>query len=561
MKATVTGVLLLSLTLGFVACGDDDGSGESTPTESTDATDSTDTTNTTDSTDATDVTDATDTPPACTQKSDCDQGGLPACRERLCDTATGKCTVSLLANGTPCSSGNACSEDESCQSGLCAAGTAVTCEDGDPCTQDNCDLTDGCQFTKIPGCPCVPSCEEKTCGGDGCNGSCGDCAAEELCADGDCQPLECQPACDGAECGDDGCGGSCGACAGGVSCVEGQCTEEVCVPDCADKACGSNGCGGTCGDCPDAELCNAAGICEPAPCIPDCTGKVCGSDGCEGECGACPTGQTCNAAQVCEELPCEANCEGKSCGDDGCGGSCGDCTAPEICTVTQVCVEPTCEPNCEGKSCGDDGCGGLCGTCGAGDACNEPVCQAGVCEVKPTTAVCDDGDACTSKDVCGDGICAGEKTVDPFEPNDAFIGSTLGEFTDCDGAWTTFAVIDPVGDEDWFWYFVTDEVLCDVQPRIQVTPSAGANVDLCAFFSCEEGNVPKVTCLLGEPADGPVAGAKGCCSKKPGDAIDVVRFNVDCGAFTNENGYVDIQVFAPEPSPACGAYALTYGDS
>ncbi len=45
----------------------------------------------------------------------------------------------------------------------------------------------------------------------------------------------CTPSCDGRSCGDDGCGGSCGQCAGGQSCSAGQCvgappTSPLCPP-------------------------------------------------------------------------------------------------------------------------------------------------------------------------------------------------------------------------------------------------------------------------------------------------------------------------------------------
>jgi hypothetical protein len=61
----------------------------------------------------------------------------------------------------------------------------------------------------------------------------------------------CLPLCDGKQCGDDGCGGSCGACAENEACgADGQC---MCAPSCEGKTCGDDGCGGSCGVCePDA---------------------------------------------------------------------------------------------------------------------------------------------------------------------------------------------------------------------------------------------------------------------------------------------------------------------
>ena len=83
----------------------------------------------------------------------------------------------------------------------------------------------------------------------------------------------CVPDCEGKACGDDGCGGPCGACDAGVPCVDNQC---ACVPKtCASMLyqCGGNyddGCGGTfsCpGQCPPEMPCQG-GFCggAPAPC-------------------------------------------------------------------------------------------------------------------------------------------------------------------------------------------------------------------------------------------------------------------------------------------------------
>jgi hypothetical protein len=72
---------------------------------------------------------------------------------------------------------------------------------------------------------CVPSCEGKECGPDGCGGSCGKCAGGQPCINGRCQ---CIPACSGKECGDDGCGGQCKpGCAPNVPCLDnGKCAKD-----------------------------------------------------------------------------------------------------------------------------------------------------------------------------------------------------------------------------------------------------------------------------------------------------------------------------------------------
>ena len=75
---------------------------------------------------------------------------------------------------------------------------------------------------------------------------------------------ECIPACDGKDCGDDGCGGSCGDCSCGESCESGQCVFDACD----GKACGDDGCGGDCGQCEDGYACDGGEcICEGAPAL------------------------------------------------------------------------------------------------------------------------------------------------------------------------------------------------------------------------------------------------------------------------------------------------------
>jgi len=112
--------------------------------------------------------------------------------------------------------------------------------------------------TKVADAPCVPSCQDKECGDDGCGGSCGECGGGDEGVAGACQG-PCEPDCDGKVCGDDGCGGVCGDCAAGKICTaSGQCVDEgVCNPvaNCAGKECGTDGCGGVCGICPEGSDC------------------------------------------------------------------------------------------------------------------------------------------------------------------------------------------------------------------------------------------------------------------------------------------------------------------
>lgn len=89
---------------------------------------------------------------------------------------------------------------------------------------------------------CAPNCVDKTCGDDGCGGTCGACSGDANCDKGTCKCRGdlclgsccaasarclvygcCQRQCDGKSCGSDGCGGFCGSCGVGVPCVKGAC--------------------------------------------------------------------------------------------------------------------------------------------------------------------------------------------------------------------------------------------------------------------------------------------------------------------------------------------------
>ena len=188
----------------------------------------------------------------------------------------------------------------------------------------------------------MPACGDKVCGPDGCDGVCGECAANESCSDdGQCF---CDPICDGKECGANGCGGECGTCEGDAVCnADFKCE---CTPQCEGKSCGDDGCGAICGTCADNEVCSEAGACE---CIPECGAAVCGDDGCGGSCGTCPFTEVCGDDGACTAQPvselgslCTTSdtCNGDSldwpdCYNSQCNG--GYCTSPyctETCTLT-----------------------------------------------------------------------------------------------------------------------------------------------------------------------------------------------------------------------------------
>jgi hypothetical protein len=216
---------------------------------------------------------------------------------------------------------------------------------------------------------CVPDCDGKECGNDGCGGQCGQCWDGYVCLDGG--TCMCVPNCEGKQCGTDGCGGDCASCPEEFICIDAVCEPIECQPDCQGKQCGSDGCEGSCGTCGQQELCEEGKcVCQPA-----CADKECGDDGCDGVCGACEEGAVCVA-----DLCCTPGCEGKVCGDDGCGGDCGECEEG-------TCLEGSCcIPQCEGKECGDNGCSGVCGVCPG-----MSLCEDGICTFDPAFIGCSDG--------------------------------------------------------------------------------------------------------------------------------------------------------------------------
>ncbi len=253
--------------------------------------------------------------------------------------------------------------------------------------------------------PCFPSCAGSVCGGDGCGGSCGLCAAGETCLFGRCV---CAASCEPPECGINACGGDCGGCTGELAlCLEGSC---FCTPDCEGRSCGDDGCGGSCGDCAAGESC-VGGLCL---CVPSCAGSECGDDGCGGSCGACAgPGALC----VDGSCLCQPQCGGRECGDDGCGGSCGACNTPQHHCVDGSCL---CEPACTGRECGHDGCGGSCGTCPGDTLCQEGECRPPSPGCAPVCAAAECGTrdgcycgGCPPGSYCNDGHCGPPVMAEP----------------------------------------------------------------------------------------------------------------------------------------------------
>lgn len=369
-----------------------------------------------------------------------------SCTDDSCDPDDG-CQHATLDGD--CDDGNACTQGDQCESELCVPGPAVDCSDDNPCTEDDCEPELGCFYeNEVAGAecgaglacngngeclPCLPNCEGKECGDNGCGGACGECTTENMCLDPDCVAGACQyvpidvgECDDGDDCttGDHCVQGECVA-TGAVGCNDGLfCTDDLCIDgECAanpqavfcviDNLCVPSGTEDPLNPCQkcapaasplqwspleDGVSCGVGKVCFEGSCCdpePNCIGVECGDDGCGGACGTCPGLQQ---ACVNGECVCVPGCDGKECGGDGCGGTCGG-----ECPLGLSCYEGLCcEPQCEGKDCGDDGCGGNCGTCPAYHVCVDEICA---CVPNCVNSECGDdkcGGSCGDCDVCGE---------------------------------------------------------------------------------------------------------------------------------------------------------------
>jgi len=245
---------------------------------------------------------------------------------------------------------------------------------------------DGCQFYLT---------DVNNCGGCGI-----ECALDEFCSEGACEPIcpSGQTLC-GETCLDLQTDASnCGAC--GSACDPFyRCTDGTCEPDCPP---GDSLCGDTCVDLQtDASNCGACGtecgavyLCSSGTCEPNCPPgeTVCGQ-ACfdlltdEAHCGAC--GAACDPLYRCTAGACEPDCPpgqilcGSVCLDpltdqNHCGG-CGI-----VCDADEFCGAGTCQPICPGQTLCGDTCADLqsdplnCGSCGNACGSNQ-ICTSGGC--------------------------------------------------------------------------------------------------------------------------------------------------------------------------------------
>ncbi|MBM4354309.1 MAG: hypothetical protein FJ109_11020 [Deltaproteobacteria bacterium] len=409
----------------------------------------------------------------------CEQTDATGCVKNVCNPATGECGEVAAPEGTACDDQSQCTKGDVCIASQCVGSEMLSCNDGNPCTEDECNPKSGCSFTPIEG-----TCDDGN-----------QCSEDDKCVEGVCTGTL------GAECTctkDEECAGfdDGDACNGLVLCKNKLCVTDpttVVVCDTADDtACTKNECVPETGECvmtaqedgtacDDGDICTVLSECKEGECAGTgdlgCDdGNPCTADSCvPGEgCSHTPADGECDDADACTEMDtcvdgaCKGTpvtCDdGNPCTDDLCNTQTGCFTANnalacddgDVCTLDDTCFNGECEGNgaldCDDSNlCTDDTCDPLGGcvnqnnsapcddenACTVGDACADGGCVSGGsancddvnpctddscdtvagCQYANNTEPCDDGDKCSDGDACLDGQCQSGEPVECDDGN------------------------------------------------------------------------------------------------------------------------------------------------
>jgi hypothetical protein len=328
-----------------------------------------------------------------------------------CTVLTGECNCELLG------------DDPTCDEGLCSG---VTCNDGNLCTTDSCNPSNGqCEY--------VPkTCNDgNLCTTDSCNPSNGQCeyvpktcndgnlCTTDSCSSGNCvfTPKTCN---DNVGCTTDTCSLDDGVCYYTDSCnPDFHCDTnlKVCVENDPPVDCD------TALECNDDNLCTTD-TCSGGNCVnsqKDCNdNNHCTIDSCNSQTGQCVNNiQNCDDLNDCTTDTCDSS--SGSCRNlliANCGKDClqnTECDDEIYCNGQEECVSGTCinrgQIICDdGQVCTTDSCNeatqscGFVENCGVGKSCN----YQGICAAKGEECLgdgyCNDEDECTT-DECVEGLC------------------------------------------------------------------------------------------------------------------------------------------------------------
>ena len=154
-------------------------------------------------------------PVICTALDQCHLAGT-------CDSSTGLCSNPNAPDDTPCSTGNQCFTNDTCQIGVCTNGTPFVCPPPGPCQVSvTCDPVNGCIYTNQP--------DHTSCSDDNV------CTQIDTCLSGTCvgsAPVTCPTPSD--PCSVSVCDPTTGDCIGQAKCSSCSCDPNtgICGPDC-----------------------------------------------------------------------------------------------------------------------------------------------------------------------------------------------------------------------------------------------------------------------------------------------------------------------------------------
>ncbi|NUN12113.1 MAG: right-handed parallel beta-helix repeat-containing protein [Myxococcales bacterium] len=360
-----------------------------------------------------------------------------------CKPAQSKTAWSALEDGTGCDAdSNGCTQNDSCQQGVCIPGVAPNCGDGLGCTTDSCVSAGPTSFT------CTHPIESTKCLIDGVCFSSGGDNPENACQ-------QCKPSTSSTEWTAKNNGVACeidnNGCTQGDSCQGGTCVAGTLVNCNDNKGCTTDGCvslsattyqctnliksgkcliNGVCMDDGDPNPTNSCQECAPALSTTaysprpngtacDIAGPACTIDTCQGGVCVLSGNVNCNDNLACTTDSCSATTN-----------SCVNSVVNNFCLIEGVCwagqaVNPqnpcqSCKPatskttwsnTTNGTPCNADNNG-----CTVGD-----VCSGGFCEAGPT-ANCSDGLACTTETCVSTGASTFTCSVAVLKGNCAIAG-------------------------------------------------------------------------------------------------------------------------------------------
>ena len=346
------------------------------------------------------------------------------------DKCTGDqgCVNAILDSGT-CDDNDPCTVADHCVQGTCL-GDPVQCEDENPCTDNVCTATGGCDFPPNSGAcnddnPCTLA---DTCSQGQCTGTLMPC---DCLANDDCAPLEDGNLCNGTL--------ICDTTTLPYQCVVDEQTLIQCPdPEGPHAFCLQSWCQPETGECQeiphhegflcnDSDACTVNSQCTQGECTAsqpvNCNdGNLCTDDSCDPEagCSHTPNQVPCNDADVCstQDTCLEGQCQ---------GGPALDCDDSNACNGQESCdSQAGCQPGgplvcddknlCNGVETCDSQQGCLPGTpinCEDDNPCTSDSCQpeTGCVHDLLSGESCNDGNKCTADDKCHDGFCTGLEPV------------------------------------------------------------------------------------------------------------------------------------------------------